>query len=663
MFLESSRLLWGLLLVPLILYLVRPRPQTATVTTLPFFRELARTHAEPKWLRWLKRFVSLLLSLAIIAQCVLALADWVGPPLPNETNHVVLLLDISASMAARQDDGPTRLAEALTEARSRLTRLKDHVALTLIAYDRRPQVLVSATRNHREVLASLEQLRVRPIAGETHSAIALALQLAGPHRPAEIWHFSDHPADDTTRFEAPEHGSDGWEQITLRNIDVSLSEATNVGVTAFELRRAPLLPDRYEAFVQVQAALPAAHSSAVPRTVNAELQVTLDDELVTVRQLTLRHAEPVDLRFTVPADKSTTMQLAIQTMSASGDSTARDNLSLDNLVLARVPAMQPIRVLWLTDNETPFTRLALQSLATEGHVAVKAGQPQWPVAESADLVIFSGWLPETWPERLPVLVIDPPDYANGPLQSTSIADIAMASTSIEVVNADHPILYGIPSEQVRPRRTALLQLHGALQPLWLDQSGPLLAAGEFRGQRVCVLAADPDRSGTWPLQPAFPLLLANAIYWTARDALQDVTGNNRRTGDRIILNAVEDNVHDVTVRWQTPAAGEAARSLASETRRLPGSTHHVELDQQGLWQITDGTRTRRGAAALLSAEETCLGRSPTDDTFDARGALASRDRSTWQMAFPEHDPTTTLLGLCVILLVLENWLFHRLGVE
>ena len=63
-----------LALIPLALYLFKKKARRLPVSTLLFFRSLAREHQESAWLRRLKRWLSLLLTLLVLLLAVFALA-------------------------------------------------------------------------------------------------------------------------------------------------------------------------------------------------------------------------------------------------------------------------------------------------------------------------------------------------------------------------------------------------------------------------------------------------------------------------------------------------------------------------------------------------------------------------------------------------------------
>src|SRR5580698_666993 len=100
-FLHPSALsfLW-LALIPAILWLYRRKAKRVPVSTLLFFRTLAREHQESAWLRRMKRWVSLLLTLVVILLGALALARPYREGGGGTPKGLVILLDRSASMGA-----------------------------------------------------------------------------------------------------------------------------------------------------------------------------------------------------------------------------------------------------------------------------------------------------------------------------------------------------------------------------------------------------------------------------------------------------------------------------------------------------------------------------------------------------------------------------------
>lgn len=604
-------LAWAaLVLVPIVLYLFRPRPRTVPTSTLPFFKSLAREHQDSAWLRRLKYLLSLLLSVLAVLGGAAALGRLVVAPAAESVRTVVLVVDRSASMGAHHDKGPSRLDEAKALAAARLAGLPAGVGVVLVAYDRRPEVLLSRTTDERQVHRAVESLRVRPMEGDAQTALTLARRLAELETPAAIWHFSDG-----AKPEGATPGPDAA-KVRMEHFSLALPQPVNVGITAFELRRLPLGQARQEAFVQVH--------SVGPRAVDADLEVRLDGALVSVRKLTIPPGRRETLLIPLDAagDRDRVLSLRLR---APGDL-----LADDDVVEARIPRLRPLRALWIRRKSDPFTELALASLGVEGDLEVFQGEPRtWPPQAAADVLILDGWLPEEWPASGPMVVINPP-RSLGPLRAVRFQREAVALDAVRATEPDHPVLYGVASDRVAISQTAVVEA-GPLDTLWTGPHGPVLLAGDVRGQRIVVLPFSPQRSERLPLMASYPLLIGNAIYWAGEQQQETARGKNLRTGDLVELRG--------HLLWK-PEDGTNGDDTAERAARF------VELDRLGLWETDAG---ERGSASLLSPGETLLA-----DAGDSEQQAAPA-RSVWLRG----DLMPPLLIGLVLLLVVENWLYHR----
>lgn len=604
-FLFPPQLAWALVaLVPLLLYLFRRKPQRVPVSSLLFFKSLAREHQESAWLRRLKRLLSLLLTLLVIAGATAVLARLVVSPPAGSVRSVVVLIDRSASMGAKDGRGATRLAAAVAAVRERIAGLPGAVPVMLIAFDRHAEIVVPKTFDRRALERGLDGLEIRPLESDAAPALRLAAQLAEIETPAEVWVAADHVPELAA---APEH-------VRVRALAVPLAAPLNVGITAFDLRGLPLEFGRYEAFVQLQA--------VGPLPVETKLEVRIDGALTAVRELTLPPGGRENLL--LPIEARSGRVLSLRAVAAG------DQLAEDDEVQARIPEARPLRVVWVSPVADPFTQLALTALSHEGELAVfRAGPAAWPPSEPVDVAIFQNWLPKEWPAKLPVIVVNPPG-ALGPVQAARLAGAGLPVENLRAPRERHALLHGVATARLILTQTAALATEGPLEPLWTGPAGPVLSAGEVQGQRVVVMGFSPEQSENLPLSASYPLLLGNALQWAAQPATASSGVRCLRTGDTLTSRGT-------ALTWLKPDGTKAGQE------RLRNGW--VALDRGGLWQ-TDAGET--GSAALLSARETALpaGRA------EAAPANARRSWLRGDLAWP-------LLWLVLAVLLVESWLFHR----
>lgn len=619
-FLHPALLNWlWLALVPLVLWLFRRKARRVPVSTLLFFRSLAREHQESAWLRRLKRLLSLLLSLAVVVCGVLALGRPYTEGEGETPRGVVLLLDRSASMATTDSHGVSRLAQAKAMLKNRLDSLPENVVTSLVLYDDKSVVEQSRSTNRRELLRLLDQVKARPIEDAPAEGLTAARRLAALDQPAEVWHASDRPL---AKGQAEMGG-----KVSYRFLDVALPEATNVGITGFQIRPEPLSHNRFDAFVEVSA------SSSNKGPVEASLEARLDGRPVQLRQMELKPGEQSRLVFALEGGQGQLLEMELR---APGDC-----LGWDNFVVTPLPKMKPLVVAWITQTPDPFTELALSSMLTEERIQILKGGPKdWPLKEKPDLYVFENWLPQDWPSDRPAVVLNPPG-SSGPIHAKRL-DVGVPYESVRAVLPEHPVLYRVTSSRVALTQTALLQVGETLETLWMAGQEPILAAGEAGGQRIVVTAFQPSKSEQLALLSAFPLLIGNAIYWCVEHNESFAALKPHRTGEVVASEHGLAQWKAWDGEWLTPVSEESHAAW-------------LELSHEGVCETPGG---KVETALLLSPRATQIPvRAATAGTSAA--AKAPTLASAWAQG---GNWSFRLLWAALAVLLIESWLFHRQAV-
>ena len=127
---------------------------------------------------WRRYVAPLLLLLALGSLCVGLARPHVKRMLPSERATVILVVDASGSMQAR-DVKPTRLAAAQEAVRTFLTKVPKRVRIGLVVFAGEPQVAAPPTTDRSLVRASVDQIGLFPGFGGTAigDALAEAVQL------------------------------------------------------------------------------------------------------------------------------------------------------------------------------------------------------------------------------------------------------------------------------------------------------------------------------------------------------------------------------------------------------------------------------------------------------------------------------------------------------
>ncbi len=110
------------------------------------------------WQR-LKKNLLLLLQLLAAVLLVIALTRPYLPVAQDSVRHLVVVLDCSASMAA-SDVSPSRFDEARRVAGKMADQLGPGDCMTLITMEEKPGILVSASRDRKEIKRLLQEARL-----------------------------------------------------------------------------------------------------------------------------------------------------------------------------------------------------------------------------------------------------------------------------------------------------------------------------------------------------------------------------------------------------------------------------------------------------------------------------------------------------------------------
>ncbi len=652
----ASFALAALLAVPVVLYFFRRKSKTVEVSTLVFFKSLAREHQESAWLRRLKRLLSLLLTLIVFTAAILALVRVVFAPKSEELRSVVILLDRSASMAAvDKTTGRDRLEAAKDEIRTRMAGLPETVGVALISYDGRPEIVQPKTLVRRSLLRELKDVELRPVEDNVDAALATARRVAELETPSVIWHVTDRPAEvlelevdpegeETGEGEGtPEVSGDEEEEsieiasererlklpagVTMETVNVGLPAAVNVGITAFEVSKVPLVQNQYEAFIQVGC------SSSSDEPVEATLEVLISGTWAdTPRKIDVKPGTTEGLIMPISgAASGQILEIRLTGVEA-------DNFALDDAVIARLPESRPVVLAWITEEPDPFTQLALNAVAEEGELDVLVGKPEnWPVGDGIDVVMFDGWVPKEFPKDTASIVIDP-NESTGPVRAVRLAGSGIPHDSVRVTNDQHPLLFRVSSGRVAVTQTSVIDTSGSLEPLWFAGNEPILAAGDVDGQRLVIMGFSAQKSEQLPLMASYPLLIGNAVLWCAEKASAAQRMRMTRTGELV-------NATDGYVDWIELTGGGKTREVRQEA-----ATKLVELDRIGIWSTAEG---EEGSALLLSRHETDFPkfeRASEDPEATGKGKVAT---------YFKGDITWLFLWLIPVVLLIESWLFHR----
>jgi len=596
----------GLLSLPVIigLHLMRARNRRYAVSSLNLWSfldtQVRGVRARRLPITWL-----LLLDLLIAALLTLALAN---PQVQvtrrgQETRHTRILLDVSSSMAARDEPG-SRLDAARAAVLDLLNQPAEGGVITLIAFGDSARIVADTRQDSLETLIErLNALLPVETGADLATGLAFARAAQDPEVPADIHIFTDAAFSDVPEVDP----------------DIPLfwhifgDSAANQAVLSLSTTR--LSPQKVQLFVRF--------ANFGERPVTREAALLADGRLVDTQAISL--------------DAGTTVARTWDLTGSPGSVTVRlegvDDYPLDDSASTGLQAQNPLSILLAAAGPGPVQQ-ALSALP-DADLQVVTPEEYQPGSEY-DLWVFSGFLPERWPAGH-VLVVDPPPDS-----------ILLGTASLQPVRSQpfprpDPLMVDVDFTGVRwGNAWQIAALPPGLIALASDRQ-PLVVRSQTSETQIVFLLpeiAGADGSPTpFARHPAFPIIVANAAELA------------RGSG---FLNAVHlggslplpDSLAARQVTIQPPAGNPIQFGAERPPSWQPQETGLFRLTYVGPDGVSAGFLFGVNAGDLLES-----------DITPARFAVPDGSGSAEEVEVAQPVSLAAwILGLSALVLVFEAWL-------
>ena len=476
--------LWFLVAVPaiFILYLIQSRYRPQVVASLLLWKRMARDlEAEAAWRRprW-----DLLLALQLVVALLLGLALARPAVVGGDGQRLVVVLDTSASMAAR-DVQPTRFAAARQQVIDLVNGAAPDTRVWLVTAGAVPRVVVE-NGSPSNLSPALDGVQPEPAAGDLATAVRIAAGLASPQAGG-----GRHVVVVT----------DGAFSLDLPSQPVPVSFTfvgggpQNLAVSEVSLRRPVESAD--------STSTSSSYLAGFARVVNfgseprATSMTILADGLAVDRSpLQVAGGSHAEATFRVPAGAQSVSVLL----------TEREALALDDRVDVPGYAGSTRRVTIVSDAPTTWEHVfsVVPNITTR---TIHRQEYPPPDLTSDDIVVLDS-MPVGESRGSGLILINPPE-GNDVLSRVDMLPRVRRAVSFD---PQDPLLLGLDIAPLVVR-----QVQRAATPAWADASvsaedTPLIMHGRIGGQRTVVFAFDPNQSNL-PQLAAFPLLMANVVDW------------------------------------------------------------------------------------------------------------------------------------------------------
>jgi len=491
-----AALFGGMAALTAVLYVLKLRRRAVAVPFARIWDSVLRDRESSTLFSQLKRWLSLLLQLALVAAMVLALGD---PRLgigATDGRNVVVLVDASASMKAT-DEAPSRLERAKSEARRFVKGLGASDRAVIVQMDVLPTPLCTLTGEIAELDGAIDRLRASDTRADLGRALAFAEDALRGLARGEVVLVTDGA------LAVP----DGTEtKVPVSIVPVGKGD-TNVAISEFSARRYPLDKSRVEVMLEL--------SNTNERPADVELTLLGDGVVIDVSRLRLGPNERLP-RF-YPDIAGARRKLEAQLSLAGGK---RDDLPADDRAHALMPERKRARVLVVTRGNTYLEA----ALLLDEYLDVTYVDPgQYPPRETFDVTVFDGVAPPLVSQGGAAL------YLNPPAQGSPVGvEKPIEGFGFDTWERRHPILRFTALGDVQVAKGFRLKPEGTDKVLGASELGPILVSGARNGQRFVALSFDP-RDSDFVLRPAWPLF----VLGTIDHFLEEDTGylSSYRTGE------------------------------------------------------------------------------------------------------------------------------------
>lgn len=623
----NSSGLWLLgLFAPLVLmYILKTQRKREVVASTWLWQAAERDLQARHPFRKLRAQLPLLLQLLALTCLALAVARPLAPGGAPLVKHLAVVVDVSASMHARESGGATRIELARRAVAERLAALEPGTEVMLLAAGKEAQVLTPFERDRRRVQKQLDELKAQDVEGSLLQAVSLSVsrlrQLTGETRLLVV-------TDGALADPRPIMTS-GVPTEVLR----VGTEQDNLAIIRTDVLREAGAPGEETWPVHVFASV-KNHGKDV-RNVYATLRLRNVAEPLASRQVQLKAGEeaPVVLTFdSVESDEGAGLIVELS---------PHDSLPVDDVAYASVPHSKKQVVILSPGDRSPWLKRALLADPEVELLAIAPEALASAQVPSGALVVYVGHCPLRVPPSS-YLIIAPP---LGPCLSDELVPSSKDHQITQWNETDSRLRF-LSLGDLNVRSELRIRADSPQRILLESQHGALMTKQQLYGREGTLVAFDFGESD-WPLKASFVLFARNLVEQARGERLRMGLGVVR-TGEPLRLS-VPLGLNEVAVT-QPDQAEPAAREVKSGVALLPNVT------QAGFYYFSWQGETPGSALIpvnLLSSAESQLQKSVAPELFE--GELSEQHAS----ALRKVDYGWLLAALALGFLLLDVWHFTR----
>ncbi|HZF54782.1 MAG TPA: VWA domain-containing protein [Polyangiaceae bacterium] len=474
--------------IVVVFYILKLRRRPVAVPFSKIWERILRDKEATSLFSQLKRLLSLLLQLALLALLLLALGDPRAAANLIEGRNIVILIDASASMQAT-DIGPSRIEHAKERVKTIVRGLSGSDRVLIAQMDAAVTPLSTLTGEIPELEAAVAAVKPTDASADFARALRFASDTLRGLSSPEIIVVSDGALGEPVDAAGPVQVGD----VRLSYIAVG-ERSSNAAITAFSVRRYPLDKSRYEVMLEV------TNTSDEP--MDLELSLLGDGQVIDLTRLRLKPDEKLPRFYPNLSGASKTLEARLARADGSPD-----DLPADNRAFALLPERRRARIQVVTEGNM-FLEAAL---LLDEYLDVTSVLPaNYPAKGTFDVTIFDNVTPNVAPGSGSLLYMNPTG-ANVPFEVGKLIESDESyALGFDELDEKHPILRYTALSDVNIARGHTLKGEKEDKAIAKSFKGPLLLQGRRGGVKFVALGFD-IRESDLPLRIAWPILLLNTI--------------------------------------------------------------------------------------------------------------------------------------------------------
>lgn len=485
--------LGGFAAAVVVLYLLKLRRRQVEVPFVDLWQQVLAEKQTTRLFSALKRILSLLVALAVVAALAFAMGDPRYAGATEDGRTTVVLVDASASMQAI-DVEPSRLELARERVEPLIEGLGNADRMLVAQMDATTVPLSPLTGETDLLVDGLDRLAPTDVAADLSRGLRFALDVLRDQPRPRVVIVSDGVLPDAglAAARAQEAGVEvDWIRVG--------EGGPNVAITAFSVRRYPLDKSRSEVLVELWN--PTDVDAAI------ELELSGDGEPIDLSRLRVAAGERLRRFFQNVSGADRTLEARVRMTDGR-----QDVQPADDRAYARLPQRRRARVLAVT----PGNLYLSAALLLDEYLDVTEIAPSdYPGEGEYDVVIFDGWVPPSPPDAHALYLNPvPPEGTQGPFEVTGVIERPF----FDRIDRDHPVVQFTALRDVNISASLDVELLDDDRVVAGDRGAPLIVTGTRNDRRVVGFLFDVRQSDL-PLRVAWPLLLINSIdYFVREDA-------------------------------------------------------------------------------------------------------------------------------------------------